>query len=395
MIKYIHKRVWFVNHRFGTLTNISTLILINLEDQFELNIEPVKFLSTSEEIVRVRFKKPFIDKLQALSDPERKNIIFESIDAQLNSTGYAYFTIVCNFTREHFDFNLVENEISGKISRGFNECFETFNGLLTRLSDHKILIRSEVYNFGVPDALSADGSHSKFRSYLYNYSLFFINQDEDYEMQKKNLSNVSDFQVNSKYKSFTILDSVWFWSVSEQDFTRELMDELIFPNFLALTESVTYSNAIFCYSGFLDMIINNKQRNLNDIRQMININNSKLLNIKKMRPYYNSYQIAHIEHHHQFNMNNRQELYNTSYNTLNVAIDGVYSGISQKANRTIQYILAFFTLLTIYSVMYDVYSFLTTRDMQSIGIINSLIFGMVTVGLSILFFIVRRNSKYI
>ena len=396
MIKYIQNRTWFVNHTFKNIDAIQSLQSDASGTKFIISRADDTQTGSGEKGIRIDFSSDYIKELQASLDTIDDSVTLESIDVILKESGFAWFTIICAYHPAKFDFEFITNTINGNISKLINENSGAFDDLLSRMENSGIIVKSKQFNYGVPEILEKEGLHSKFRSYLYNVHVLFIDQDADYQEFKEKLhSQVSTVKLSGG-NAFSILDSDWFWSVSSGDFNRPFLDKLLYPNFLALTESVLFSNAIFCYSCLLEMMVARKKVDSDLVRYIINVNNSKMLNIKKMRPYLNPDQITHINHHHSFFMEGRYELYNAAYKSLNIALSGLDTQVSQKANRVVQFILVLFTGLTLYSVAYDVVSLLSKDELiGEFTMIKSTILLGVTVVIGVMFLMLRKITRHL
>lgn len=391
MIKFIQNRVWMINHTLAPKEQLEKVDLIH-HPFFDMSYRKLDIRSDKEDVISVRFTKDALHVLQKTLDEASNGVQFEDIRLFVNDLGYLNITIVfaCNTP---FVFSEAEKAINLRVKETINHHLDLFETLVQLLADQQMIVLSSTYHFGVPDILLDHDMHTRKRSYLFNNHYLFIEEDELFDaLKEQNPSHqiYLDFPV----RLFTINDSQWFWSMKKTDYTADLVDQLLYPNFLALIESQVYSNAMFCYSGYLQLITKGVNVDVSSIRSVININNLKLLKVKMLRPMLRHYQITHIEHHHQFMIQQKFSMYQTALGHLDYALVGKDTEINQKSNRLIQLILSFFSLLTIYSVVTDIYMLVTDQENRGLNNFTSIILGVVTlILLIIIFYLVRQNKK--
>ncbi len=391
MIKFIQNRVWMINHTLAPKEQLEKVDLIH-HPFFDMSYRKLDIRSDKEDVISVRFTKDALHVLQKTLDEASNGVQFEDIRLFVNDLGYLNITIVfaCNTP---FVFSEAEKAINLRVKETINHHLDLFETLVQLLADQQMIVLSSTYHFGVPDILLDHDMHTRKRSYLFNNHYLFIEEDELFDaLKEQNPSH--QIYLDLPVRLFTINDSQWFWSMKKTDYTADLVDQLLYPNFLALIESQVYSNAMFCYSGYLQLITKGVNVDVSSIRSVININNLKLLKVKMLRPMLRHYQITHIEHHHQFMIQQKFSMYQTALGHLDYALVGKDTEINQKSNRLIQLILSFFSLLTIYSVVTDIYMLVTDQENRGLNNFTSIILGVVTlILLIIIFYLVRQNKK--
>ncbi len=391
MIKFIQNRVWMINHTLAPKEQLEKVDLIH-HPFFDMSYRKLDIRSDKEDVISVRFTKDALHVLQKTLDEASNGVQFEDIRLFVNDLGYLNITIVfaCNTP---FVFSEAEKAINLRVKETINHHLDLFETLVQLLADQQMIVLSSTYHFGVPDILLDHDMHTRKRSYLFNNHYLFIEEDELFDaLKEQNPSH--QIYLDLPVRLFTINDSQWFWSMKKTDYTADLVDQLLYPNFLALIESQVYSNAMFCYSGYLQLITKGVNVDVSSIRSVININNLKLLKVKMLRPMLRHYQITHIEHHHQFMIQQKFSMYQTALGHLDYALVGKDTEINQKSNRLIQLILSFFSLLTIYSVVTDIYMLVTDQENRGLNNFTSIILGVVTlILLIIIFYLIRHDKK--
>jgi len=390
MIKCVQNRVWMTNHAWGDLN-----VLKNLETEvhplFNAVYKKLHIRSDDEDVIQIDFSKVALDQFQATLSSRNKNVKFDDIRLYLNDLGYMNLTIVFIYNQA-FLFNDVEKDINISVKETINDQLSIFESLLDWLAEVKAIVKSSTYHFGVPNILLEYQMHRRVRSYLFNNHYFFIDEEARYQ-QLKAQGTPHHIYIDQPVELFTINDSQWFWSLSKANDTKEMMDYLLYPNFIALTESQVYSNSMFCYTAYLNLLTRGVDINIADVRTIINQNHFKLLKVKMLRPMLRHYQITHIDHHHQFMIDKKFTTYQSALNYLDYALNGKDVEANQKANRLIQSILAFFSLLTIYSVVTDIYMLVTHEDGITLNHVTSIIIGIVTLILIIIYYMIKLDRK--
>jgi len=391
MIKCVQNRVWMTNHTWGDQS-----ILKSLDSQvhpyFKATYKQLHIRSDDEDVIDVTFSKQILEKFQSTLSMRKKSVKFDDIRLYLNDLGYLNLTIIFVYMKE-FMFDDVEKAINVCVKETINDHLSIFESLLDWLADLQAIVKSSTYHFGVPNILLEHQMHRRVRSYLFNNHYFFIDEDERFQKFKQQ-ATPHHIYIDQPVKLFTINDSQWFWSLTKADATKDMMDYLLYPNFLALTESQVYSNSMFCYTAYLNLLTRGINLDISDVRKIINQNHLKLLKVKMLRPMLSHYQITHIEHHHQFMIEKKFTTYQSALNYLDYALNGKDVEANQKSNRLIQSILAFFSLLTVYSVVTDIFMLITHQDGQTLNNVTSIIIGVVTLILIIIFYIIRYDKKH-
>lgn len=391
MIKFIQNSVWMINHTLASKEQLEKVNQIT-HHFFDFSYQRLDIRSDKEDAIFVRFKQDAQAMLQHTLNASIKGVEFEEIRLFVNDLGSLNITIVFACTKP-FVFSEAEKAINLHVKETINNHLDLFELMIQILSEHQMIHQSNTYHFGVPELLLNHNLHTRKRSYLFNNHYLFIDEDSLFESMKQEHPS-HQIYLDMPVKLFTINDSQWFWSLKKEDYCVALVDQLLYPNFLALTESQVYSNAMFCYSGYLQLITKGTSVDVSSIRSVININNLKLLKVKMLRPMLRHYQITHIEHHHQFMIQQKFAMYETALNHLDYALVGKDTEVNQKSNRLIQLILSFFSLLTIYSVITDIYMLITDQENRGLNNFTSIILGVVTlILLIIIFYLIRHDKK--
>jgi hypothetical protein len=228
------------------------------------------------------------------------------------------------------------------------------------LEMNKIVICHSDLIFGVPVSLRKANLHTPDYSYLYNWHIFFQGNKEildrtiaDYELEKASFP----YDGERVYPGWGMV----LWDISgAHENTGELINR-VFIDSLSGSESVMYDNAIFIYTGFLDLIIRNEKVDSNHVRQICNISHLVLQRIKLWKRNLSVEQQAYHEKQRAVMMlEQKKSDFDSSEDTLIKAVEGIEVKQSQKSGRIIELVLSFFTALSLYSVANDFYSIMIT-----------------------------------
>jgi hypothetical protein len=249
--------------------------------------------------------------------------------------------------------------------------------------------------FGVPVSLRLANLHTPDYSYLYSWHLFFPGNPESLE------STVTDYELgpasfhfegNHVYPGWGLV----LWDISDSKECNEELIHRIFIDSLSGSESVMYDNSIFCFTGFLDLIIRNEQVDSNHVRQVCNISHLVLQRIKLWKRNLSVEQHVYLEKLRAVMMLEQKKAdFDSSEATLIKAVEGLEVKQSQKSGRIIELVLSFFTALSLYSVANDFYSIMITdgsvKPINLFSVRTMLIF--LATGIVIGFFYLLRKAR--
>lgn len=264
------------------------------------------------------------------------------------------------------------------------------------LENKKVISIQPGFLFGVPELLGKEKLHTPDNSYLYTWHLFF---PHNLKLLKQ---TVSDYNLGEAYMSYAegSVYTGWgilLWDPDEPDLTVREMIDRVFIDSIPASESVIYHNSINCFTGFLDLIIQNKEVDCNYIRNVCNISHLILQHIKLWK---RNLTVEQEEYHNRLRgvlkLDDEKVDFDSSETTLIKAVEGVDVKENKKSGRTIEMVLSFFTALSLYSVATDFYTIITTENpvkpIQALSLRTMLIFVATAVVITF-FYMLRKERK--
>jgi hypothetical protein len=268
--------------------------------------------------------------------------------------------------------------------------------LFRLLADQKIIQVQEDFLFGVPLLLRKANLHTPDSSYLYNWHVFAPATGEmvqqtvrDYGLEQSWIS-----YAGGKVYTGWALD---IWELPDLSGDPEELIGHVFIDSVSGSESVMYDNSIFCFTGFLDMIIRCEEVDSYQLRQICNISHLALQRIKLWKRNLSVEQQGFLERSRSVMMLDQKKAdFDTAEETLMKAVEGLEVKQAQKSGRVIELVLSFFTALSLYSVANDFYSIMitdgTVKPMNLFSVRTLLILAATAIVLGF-FYILRRARK--
>jgi hypothetical protein len=165
------------------------------------------------------------------------------------------------------------------------------------------------------------------------------------------------------------------------------------------SELVAVNNALHVYNSFLDVLNLGNDLDSNHLRKIFNYNTWLVQNLRLFNPNFTLHQFRFIKmYRDNSDIMSKYELLKDAEHSLTFAIEGVEVTRTQQSARIMQFILALFTALTLYSVITDVYGFITADDEQvsvSMYSLQTIIFMLETVIVVAFIFFFRKITRKI
>lgn len=405
MIKYVQNFVWCLNSKILSHEmpeNIDLLISSRIPNSFfKPGYLKFEFVKTDIEHYTDKMANIQISLEPVAIDAVQKKVLnrinyfnLKSLTFQILDLGFLNIISICDFDGD-FAYKKYDQE-GMKFSTIIAELQPAFDEILHVLESAKVIKRSDYYHFGVPSMLRDKKLHTVDKSYLFNQHIFLTREE------KQTASVFKDIRSEGKqfnYKELQVIN-IWghcYWKVKDKLSDQEIVDTVAIDS-LCLAESVTYDNAISCYNTLIEMASENERLNSHNLRKIFIFNNLMIQKIKLWKGKLTLEQYKFIENYYdQTNLNDKYMLFKNSEETLRFAIEGIEAADAQKSNRIIQFIISIFTALTIYSVVYDIYSFVGDKEGNVLDINifspNSYFLFFVTLVVIIVLIIFRNFAK--
>lgn len=399
--KYIENRAWFSCCRLNleklpTLKDLSflnevgnKLTILNFQNLTFSN--EVKYIFDYEELEYIEielnnkgireFNERFITNSNKLFSLKIK--IFDN--GLVNTL--CYFDLFnCNDLNS---LNIEEYKLFSVINNISKDMEILFNSFIV----NKYLIKTKYFYWGIPE-FAKYNEITIASSYLYQCNYFI----PDKELYNKLTLNIDLEERKFQYKDLNCCllpsEAHLLWTGK---FEKDRYDYLSIP-FILTAESSVYSTALVIAS-FILRIINSKHSSLdNQFRHIFNYINEVLLSIR-----YTSFTKDFCDRNFSsfmlkfWDLKNGYELFKDTEQRLKYAIDSIEVKKNQNNNRFIQNILAVFTGLTMFSVLNDIFSFLSNDKLvESTFIIlktSLLLIIFISVNLALFMINKRTNGK--
>ena len=405
MNKYVQNFVWCLNSKilsYEIPENIDLLILSRIPDsffkpgylKFEFVKTDIEHYTNKMANIQISLEPVAIDAVQKKILNRTNYFNLTSLTFQILDLGFLNIISICDFNGD-FAYEKYDQE-GMKFSTIIAELQPAFNDILHVLEFAKVIKISAYYHFGVPSMLQEKKLHSADKSYLFNQHIF-LNKEENKTASV--FQNLKSEGIHFNYKGLQVTN-IWghcFWNGNDELSDQEIVDTVAIDS-LCLAESVTYDNAISCYNTLIEMASENEKLNSYSLRKIFIFNNLMIQKIKLWKRKLTLEQYKFIENYYnQTNLNDKYNLFKNSEETLRFAIEGIEAAETQKSNRIIQFIISIFTALTIYSVVYDIYSFVGDKEGNVLDINifspNSYFLLFVTLVVILILMIFRNYTK--
>jgi hypothetical protein len=197
-------------------------------------------------------------------------------------------------------------------------------------------------------------------------------------------------------QSFYAIFPLYFWELNDSLSDTELINLVSIDSYMT-SELVAVNNALHVYNSFLDVLNMNKDVDSNHLRKIFNYNTWLIQNLRLFNPNFTLYQFRFIKmYRSNSDIMSKYELLKDAEQSLTFAIEGIEVTRTQQSERIMQFILALFTALTLYSVITDVYGFITNGEKPgpvSLYSLQTIIFSLETVVVLVFIFLFRKIIK--
>jgi len=408
MIKYLENRIWSLNAKIINTEISAEEINIQLKNkitsglfadgglEFSYTKNPIGNYSFRPTEVKLELTQSAIQKYQ--QQLEEKEISFKLTSFQLiiNAFGFLNILPIFEYTGKLTESNLQNIEENGDASAEIiDNLFEDISVVIDLLDEVGIIKKSNFYHFGIPSGLSKFDNHTKDDSYNYLVHIFFINEKQSLQntiqlYQAEN--NATTYEEHQFYAEFPI----YYWDMTQQVSDNELV-KLVAINSYMICETVAVNTALHVYNSFLDILNQNHEVDSNHLRKIFNYNTWMIQNLRLFNPNFTLHQFRFMKLYRQnSDITSKYELLKDAENSLTFAIEGIEVNRSQQSERIMQFILALFTALTLYSVITDVFALITSDIKQvpfSMHSVQSVIFFIETLVILSFILFFRRMSK--
>lgn len=372
MIKYLENRVWALNARI--VQTDADPIIINEQIQgkitsglfseggiqFAYSENPIGNYSFRPTEITMKCTEVALAKYQELLDHKEIPFLLTSFRFIINTFGFLNILPIFEFKGKIEEEQLSAIESFGDASAEvLDGLFEEISRVIDILDEIGILKKSAFYHFGVPSGIEKYQVHTKDDSYNYLVHQFYINDSEQL------LKTVTHYQVEEQSNTFEnhqyyAVFPIYFWELKQRLEDEELVRLTSIDSYM-ICETVAINNSLHVYNSFLDCLNQNLEIDSNHLRNIFNYNTWQIQNLRLFNPNFTLHQFRFMKTYRKnSDIESKYELYKDAEKSLSFAIEGMEVSRTQQSERVMQFILALFTALTLYSVITDVYALITS-----------------------------------
>jgi hypothetical protein len=394
MIKYLENRIWSLNSKIiKTDANqaeinqqlsekITEGIFANGGITFYYSENPVGNYSLRQAEITLEMTPASIGQYQKLIDEKGIEFRVSSMRFVINAFGFLNILPVYEYTGKTGKENLADLESNGDATAELiDNMFTDISALVDVLDDIGIIRKSSYYHFGVPSAIERYDIHTKDDSYNYLAHIFYFDEN-DFLKRTVSLYQAEDNHMTYEDHSFYAMFPIYFWRMSKPADDNELIRMVAIDSYMT-SELVALNNSLHVYNSFLDVLNMNHDVDSNQLRKIFNYNTWLIQNLKLFNPNFTLHQFRFMKMYREnSDIGSKYELLKDAEHSLSFAIEGIEVTRTQQSERIMQFILALFTALTLYSVITDVYGFITSEEQQfsvKMYSLHTIIFMLATV----------------
>ena len=408
MIKCLENRIWSLNARILTTDADPKSINRQLNDTIKEGIFSnggLRFLYSENPIGNYSFRPVEITlmmtpvsmgRLQELLNQKEIPFRLSSFRFIINTFGFLNILPVYEFIGKGNPGDPSELESYGDASAEIiDSLFDDISAVIDQLDSAGLIRKSTFYHFGVPSGISKYGIHTKDDSYNYLAHQFYFNETESLTHAVKHYQVESQPNTYEEHVYYAIFP-IYFWNM-KQSADDEALIKLTAIDSYMICQTVAINNSLHVYNSFLDTLNQDLEIDSNHLRNIFNYNTWQIQNLRLFNPNFTLHQFRFMKNYRlNSDIEPKYELYKDAEKSLSFAIEGMEVTRTQQSERVMQFILALFTALTLYSVITDVYA-LITSEVQSVPFslhsMQSIIFILETLVIISFILFFRRISR--
>jgi hypothetical protein len=405
VIKYLENRIWSLNAKIiktdadpaevnNQLTEkITSGLFADGGIRFSYAQNPIGNYSLRALEVSLELTEKAIKRYQQMIDEKEIDFRITSFRLIVNTFGFLNIIPVFEFAGMLQEDNLTAIEANGDASAEIIDgLFDDIKALIDTLDDIGIIQKSSYYHFGIPSGIEKYDIHTKDDSYNYLVHIFFFDEKKSLEKTVKLYQAENSSMTFDDHNLYAVFP-LYYWDMKKTADDRELVRLVSIDSYMTC-ELVAVNNALHVYNTFLDVLNQNHNVDSNHLRKIFNYNTWLIQNLRLFNPNFTLHQFRFMKMYREnSDISSKYNLLKDAEHSLSFAIEGIEVTRTQQSERIMQFILALFTALTLYSVITDVYGFITNPDEHvsvSVYSLQSIIFMLATVVVLAFIFFFRR-----
>jgi hypothetical protein len=376
MIKYLENRIWSLNAKIinteadpnevnrQLMERIPSGIFSDGGIIFSYSENPIGNYSFRPVEVCLSLSESAVNQYNHLLSENGIAFQLSSYRMIINTFGFLNIAPVYLYTGPLNDADPSVIESTGDASAELIDAhFDAISQVIDALDTIGIIRKSDFYHFGVPSGIEKTGLHTKDDSYNYFVHIFY--RDEDKLLQNTiKMYEAEDASMTYEEHVFYSVFPIYFWEL-RSDITDDEIIRMTAIDSYMICETVAVNNALHVYNSFLNVLNQNNEVDSNHLRKIFNYNTWLIQYLRLFNPNFTLHQFRFMKMYRQTSdIESKYALLKDAEQSLSFAIEGIEVKRSQHSERVMQFILALFTALTLYSVITDVVGLLTS-DVES------------------------------
>jgi hypothetical protein len=408
MIKYLENRVWSLNAKILKTDADPNEVNRRLNEsltsglfsgggiRFSYSENPIGNYSCRPVEITLELADPAVNRYQRMIDEKEIAFRLSSFRMIINTFGFLNIVPVYEFTGKLAGEHITDIEANGDASAEIIDgIFDDISALIDALDEIGIIQKSSYYHFGIPSGIKKFDIHTKDNSYNYLVHIFCFDEEELLKKTVK-LYQAEENSMTFEDHRFYAVFPLYYWDMAKPADDSELVTLTSTDSYM-ICDLVAVNNSLHVYNTFLDVLNQNHEVDSNHLRKIFNYNTWIIQSLRLFNPNFTLHQFRFMK---MFRQNSdiilKYDLLKDAEQSLTFAIEGIEVTRTQQSARIMQFILALFTALTLYSVITDVYS-LITSDRQQVSVsmysLQSIIFMLETVVIVAFVLFFRKISR--
>jgi hypothetical protein len=408
MIKYLENRIWSLNAKIieseadSSVVNSQLRLLLkeglfsNGGIVFSYSQNPIGNYSFRPVEVCLHMTELAINQFNQILTTKEITLQLSSFRMIINAFGFLNIIPIYAYTGSQANEEATDIESNGDASAEIvDSLFDEISGLIDALHEIGIIQKSSFYHFGIPSGIERFGLHTKDDSYNYFAHVFFFDE-KDLLCKTVKLYQCEDDPMTYEDHTFYSVFPMYYWDMSKAVDDEDLINLIAIDSYM-ICETVAINNALHVYNSFLDVLNQNLEVDSNHLRKIFNYNTWLIQSLRLFNPNFTLYQFRFMKMYREnTDITSKYELLKDAEQSLTFAIEGIEVTRTQQSERVMQFILALFTALTLYSVITDVVG-LITSDVNTVPFasrsVNFVILTLETLVILSFVLFFRRISK--
>lgn len=372
MVRYVENRIWMLNATLvdtakdpaevqKTLDGSGAGLFLGGGSSFSWSENPVGNYSDRPRAATLALRPDSKARFQEALSGKDVGYRLREFRLRVDAFGFLDLRIQYEFPGEIAPGRVQELETLGDASSEVvDSFFEDISAAVAALEKAGVLTTSAFYPFGTPPQLSELELHSPFYSYNYTVHVLFDGEPDALRAMADRYGPDAP-TMNFEGHSLRFVFPFHIWETA-RILSDDEVDRLVSIGSYATAETTTCNTALQVYNAFLRAINLSRGSEADEIRRIVNHNTWLLQSLRLFNPNFTLFEFQYLKMYREHSdLSSKYALLKDAESSLTFAIEGVEAAASHRSERMMQFILSIFTALTLYSVITDIYSLVTSE----------------------------------